>query len=144
MGKTCRTLYGDGEHCIPGCSPRASSCNPKLVDSAFGCSFRPEHLKEAMLAQQARASFLNRNNEMVLDVRSVERSLPHSIIAFFYVSTMSTSEQADVRELHSAFLAEYRLRRNAAGTPPLLRLTFETEGKDKGGRIVSDTPFHVS
>ena len=144
-GKTCAQLHGDGDRCIPGCSSRASSCDPLDAGSeSYGCSFRPEHLREALFSQGSSEAALARNNEMVVDMRSVESQLPRSIEAFFYVSSMGPSEREQVRRVRERFLAEHKLDGRAPGSPPLLRLDFRSAGKDAGGMVVGSRPFHVA
>ena len=46
-------------------------------------------------------------NEMVVDIRSVRDHLPHSIEAFFYLSTSTAEEISRVRMIHTLFTQEY-------------------------------------
>lgn len=128
QSKVCDTLYGD-ESCIPGCSPPDKQC---FAGRAYDCSFPPTQLKEALLAQQSRDSYKNRNNEMVLDTRSVVAGMPNSIDGFFYLSTKPGGAEY-MRGVQRKFAATYGL--SAERTPPLMELEFT------GGAISGDQPF---
>ena len=60
--KVCNPLGGDGVSCIPGCYPKGQECED--VGHAWMCSFPPSQLKQALQAQQDRADFRERNNEV--------------------------------------------------------------------------------
>ena len=126
----CRR-YGDDE-CIPGCFPPAKQCSPG--GKAYECSYPPDQLAAALAAQEASSSFAGRNNEMVLDTRSVVHGLPNTVEGFFFLSTMADGE-ASMRSVQQRFAAAYHL--TAESAPPLVRLSFG----GKGGFIDGDAPF---
>ena len=76
---------------------------------------------------------------MVIDLRSVTQALPHSIEAFFYVSSGGPDQLAFAREAQHSFVEYYGLDRTYA--PPLLRLEMEGNSEGRGGAIVGDRPF---
>ena len=136
--KVCKTLGGD-DRCIPGCYPKGTQCQEFSGGRTYMCSYAPDFLKDALEAQQSRESYRGRNNEMVVDLRSVIPRLPHSIEAFFYVSSGGDEEMALAREVQQKFASHFGLSR--AFAPPLLRLNFESTGEGHGGAIVGDEPF---
>ena len=75
-----------------------------------------------------------RNNEMVLDTRSVVHGLPNTIEGFFFLSTMDDAG-AGVKTVRDKFIAYYHLTPDTA--PPLVRLSFG----GKGGVIDGEAPF---
>lgn len=132
QSKVCEKLYGD-ETCTPGCFPPEGHCTPG--GRAYDCSFPPHQLADALRAQETTSSFAGRNNELVLDTRSVVHALPHSIDGFFFLSTMGDAGAEALARVRANFMARYRL--TAADAPPLVRLSF---GGD-GGAIDGDAPF---
>ena len=122
MDKICNPLGGDGATCIPGCYPAGQQCPD--VRHEWSCSFPPTHLREALQAQELR--FLARNNEMVVDLRSVERNLPDAIAGFFYCARSGTSEIQRVQRARADFLAYYGL--SSERGPPLLVLDLSLAG----------------
>ena len=82
-----------------------------------------------------RPSFLNRNNEMVLDTRSVLNALPYSIDGFFYLSTMGAGGVSFMKGVRAKFTGAYSL--SEATTPPLVEIDFT------GGAVHGDTPFRL-
>jgi len=118
MAKLCRPLGGDGVTCIPGCYPRGQQCAD--VGHAWSCSFPPTQLGACLRAQEQRVDFLHRNNEIVVDMRSIEQNLPHAIAGFFYCARSGSSERSKVELARNSFLSHYHLS-NAEG-PPLLVL----------------------
>ena len=62
---------------------------------------------QAMQAQMMRQARDKTHNEMVVDTRSVTPFLPGAIEAFFYLTTSSTEEIAQMRFLSERFLQEY-------------------------------------
>jgi hypothetical protein len=122
MDKICNPLGGDGATCIPGCYPAGQQCPD--VRHEWSCSFPPTHLREALQAQELR--FLARNNEMVVDLRSVERNLPDAIAGFFYCARSGTSEIQRVQKARADFLAHYGL--SSERGPPLLVLDLSLAG----------------
>jgi len=132
QAKLCDPLGGDGSSCIPGCYPMGQQC-PDL-DRTYECSFPPTHLRDALMAQQARHDYRDRNNEMVVDLRSMSSNLPNSIQAFFLLST--STDEGYVRAARKTFLLDYGLTEDSG--PPLLLLSFE------GGSISGDAPFALA
>ena len=129
--KVCDKLYGD-EECTPGCFPKKQQCTPG--GAAYSCSFPPKELKFALEAQQGTDSFRGRNNEMVLDVRSIVHGLPNSIEGFFYLSTHPEGEDV-MRSIRSKFMGAFHLTPETA--PPVVQLNFE----GPGGAVDTDAPF---
>lgn len=115
--KVCSPLGGDGVSCIPGCYPQGKTC-PEMGHT-WSCSFPPSHLREALQAQQDRADFKARNNEIVVDLRSVLEQLPDSIQGFFAMG----GDDLLARDARDKFLDEYGLAE--ADGPPLLRLDLD-------------------
>ena len=124
MAKLCNPLGGDGVTCIPGCYPAGQQC-PELGHD-WSCSFPPSKLREALQAQERRVDYLHRNNEMVIDLRSIEHNLPHAILGFFYCAHSGSSEVQRVRNARRAFLAHYAL--SSEQGPPLLVLDLSPAG----------------
>ena len=104
---------------------------------AYECSFGPDHIGDALAAQAAVEHFRNRNNELVLDTRSVVHSLPYSIDGFFYLSSTEPDGAAYMHDVQQRFKAAYHL--SDEHTPPLVRLNFAGQG----GGIVGDRPFSL-
>ena len=104
MSKRCTKLGGDGI-CIPGCSPAGQDCD--AVRRTWDCSYPPSQLQKALQAQRANPDYRKKNNEMVVDVRSVTRHLPNSIEAFFFMRSGDETMKRNARLAYSAFLAEY-------------------------------------
>ena len=98
---------------------------------AYSCSFPPEELEFALRAQMHRESFRVRNNEVVVDLRSIVDHLPDSVIAFFYPVGAGAAERALVREQRAKFAMSYRLDSDSA--PPLLELD-----------LAADAPFRFA
>ena len=118
LAKKCTPLGGDGSACIPGCYPSDEQC--EAVGHDYTCSFGPGYLRMALEAQQARPSYKARNNEVVVDAKSMEAALPDSIEAFFYMPSASAEEIAIVRGARQDLLDEYDLSDETG--PPLLML----------------------
>jgi len=119
--KICNPLGGNGASCIPGCYPKGEWC-PE-VGHTYSCSFPPEQLKEALQAQEESAHMLNRNNEIVVDTKTVAANLPGSIQGFFFTAsdpTMEAKAQADTGDVRRVFLQQFEL--SEADGPPLLKL----------------------
>ena len=91
----------------------------------------------ALSAQFSSDSSRGRNNEMVLDKRSVVAGLPGSVEAFFVLSTMSESDVGYMRGIADRFARAYGLGKDTA--PPLVSLDFS----GPGGSIASDRPFKL-
>ncbi|KAL1496682.1 hypothetical protein AB1Y20_014276 [Prymnesium parvum] len=118
--KVCHPLGGDGVHCIPGCYPLGQTCAE--VGHEWSCSFPPTQLREALQAQLRREDMKQRNNEIVVDLASVEAQLPRSIEGFFV-----GAEEAHVREVREQFMLDFGL--SDADGPPLLRLNLDGGGE---------------
>ena len=131
--QVCDTLFGD-EDCTPGCFPKEQQCTPG--GRAYECSFPPEELADALRAQEAADNFRGRNNEMVLDVRSISHGLPNTVEGFFFLSKHPEG-LADMRALQKRFMSAYHLTPDTA--PPLVSLNFE----GSGGAIDTDKPFEL-
>ena len=86
--------------------------------NAYLCSFPPEQLQYAMAAQLQRESFTNRNNEMVIDLSSVEPRLPAAVEGFFIVAGAPDYKENEVRDAYAAFKSYYTMADEAA--PPLM------------------------
>ena len=67
-----------------------------------------------------RESFTKRNNEMVIDLTSVEPRLPHSIEGFFYVAGSPDYKEAEARDAYDRFMTSYSM--DAEHAPPLMVL----------------------
>lgn len=124
--KVCDPLGGDGVRCIPGCYPHGEQCAEMHRD--WLCSWPPSQLRDALEAQRMRPGGLNKNNEMVVDTRSVVNGLPASIEAFFITRGSSALEYNKVLRAHEAFLREYPSI-PASMQPPLLELDLRDGGK---------------
>lgn len=74
---------------------------------------------------------------MVLDTRSVVAGLPHSVEAFFVLSTMSDLDVGVVRGHADRFAHQYGLGKDRA--PPLVTLDFS----GPGGAIATESPFKL-
>lgn len=98
MGKVCSPLGGDGSSCIPGCSPVGQQCHE--VGHDWQCSFPPNRLKDALEHQQARPSYRNRNNEIIVDVNDLQTKLPDAIQAFFILTTSDADDAGKVEAHH--------------------------------------------
>jgi hypothetical protein len=131
--KVCDTLGGD-EDCTPGCFGKDHQCTPG--GQAYECSFPPHQLADALRAQEATDSFRGRNNEMVLDVRSIVHGLPNTILGFFFLSTHPEGLR-DMRSVQKRFISAYHLTPDTA--PPLVALNFG----GSGGAIDTDAPFEL-
>ena len=131
MAKTCQTLGGDGTRCIPGCYPKGQQCPD--VGHAWSCSFPPSALREALQAQEDRIDFLSRNNELVVDLRSVTGRLPDSIEGFFFFKDSGPAERSKATSVRRAFLAEYGLSEEAG--PPIVVVDLQGGG---------DAPFSLA
>ena len=118
----CTPLGGDGVNCIPGCYPKGQQCHE--VGHDWVCSFPPDRLKQALISQQNRESYRDRNNEMIVDIRTVTSNLPHSIMAFWRKPNLDKDQQA--HQAHANFLAEYKLTKENG--PPLLVLDLKHGG----------------
>ena len=130
MAKVCDPPGGDGNTCIPGCSPEGHQCQE--IESPFECSYAPDHLGQALTDQQSGGG-ATRNNEMVVDVRSVVDALPHSIEGFWYTPSSDASRVKVVRDARAAFLAEYGLSDDEG--PPLLILDLTSRGGTRPFRL---------
>jgi len=117
QNKVCPTLFGD-DTCTPGCFDEAHWCSS--ASEGYSCSFPPHQLKQALQKQQSR--FLTRNNEMVIDTRSIVEHLPHAIEGFFFLSSSTTSRDK-MRAVRSSFKRKYRLSDVLA--PPLVKLAHD-------------------
>ena len=119
MQHTCEPIGGDGDTCIPGCSPKGQQCDELGI--AFGgtdgatCSYAS---LAASMRQQPRPA--NRNNEVVLKPHSVVANLPGAILAFFYTPGSGPNEKARVRDVHRQFMATFHLEPGTG--PPVLTL----------------------
>jgi len=125
MAKVCHPLGGDGVTCIPGCYPWGRQCPD--VGHDWSCSFPPNQLREALTAQEHRADYLHRNNELIIDMQSIEEHLPYAIIGFFYNARSGSSERSRVKLVRSSFLAHYSLGSDEG--PPLLVLDLPNGGR---------------
>ena len=122
-----------GITCLPGkersrCTP---GCTKSCTDVDYGCSFPPDRLKDALQAQlnNGRARSYN---EIVTDVLEIERNLPDSIQAGFYMTGSSNRERAAAQKAHADFLTAYGL---TVLDVPMVVLTLSDA---PGG---SDSPF---
>ena len=70
--------------------------------------------------------FLSRNNELVIDISSIESNLPDAIEGFFIAVGSGGHERSTVIGAHQAFLAAYRL--DEAHAPPLVLLDLDSGG----------------
>jgi len=131
MATVCDPLGGDGSTCIPGCSPSGKQCQE--IRSPFGCSYAPTHLKDALTDQQAGQA--SRNNELVVDTRSIVSGLPTSIEAFWYTPYSNAGEVQRLQQVHRGFLREYGLTELAG--PPLLTLDLTSRGGSRPFRLAS-------
>ena len=120
--KVCRTLGGDGEHCIPGCYPAGQTCAD--VHRDWLCSFPPSHIREALEAHARRGGV--KNNEFVVDTRSVVMGLPNAVEAFFFIRNGPSGEREHVEGARQAFVREFRLPEGQQ--PPLLQLDLHGGG----------------
>ena len=118
MSRTCDPVGGDGRTCIPGCYPIGQQCQD--IGRDYSCSFGPGSLRLALEAQQGRKSYRDRNNELVLDAKSMEGALPDSIEAFFFMPGTSSEDISAVRRARQALIDEYGLIDSTA--PPMLKL----------------------
>ena len=89
-------------------------------------NFPPTRLADALRHQQARQSYKDRNNEMVVDLRSIISRLPSSIEAFFLRPSSTEEEEQKVRDAHRAFLMEYGLEPTTG--PPVVVLDLSDAG----------------
>ena len=136
MAKHCNGGYGDGDTCIPGCSPKSEMCARANANEFCGqenswctfCSFAPTDLAEALKFQEGMGvwpDLIDRgqggnNNEFVVDTRSIDEQLPQIVLAFFYrVEPTHDGGEEDVRNQRAAFLRAYHLSESAV---PLVRL----------------------
>ena len=123
--KVCTPLGGD-DRCIPGCYPRGQQCQE--VGHTWTCSYPPSMLKEALEAQLSRADYVAKNNEIVVDTRSITSSLPGSIEAFFLVPNSFGEERARVVDAWRAFRRIYGLV-DESTIPPLLLFDVRRPGQ---------------
>ena len=126
-----------GKHgrCVPGCGDPPLWCDihqPLLMNNC-PCGFvncngrprpwKPEHLGYVMEQHRERGvpyktpQFHSGYNEVVFD--SAKWPMPHAVLAFFVVEGSGNREQDEAREVHAAFLKEFKL---TAAQMPLLRL----------------------
>ena len=135
--KICDHLYGEGDDkgCIPGCYPKGQQCQE--VGHMWSCSYDPQHLKDCLAAQQADYGAKARNNEMVVDLRSVTRHLPHAIVGFWYTPTSGNKERVDAINARDAFLREYGLATETG--PPLMTLDLTDTGGSNPFKLVTST-----
>jgi hypothetical protein len=129
----CEPLGGDGVSCIPGCYPVGKQCHE--VGHDWSCSFPPERLKDALRHQQDRDSYKSRNNEIVVDIRSITSRLPDSILAFWRKPKTHTDAVQQVIDAHTNFLHKYGLTKETG--PPLLVLDLKESGSAPFSRWVS-------
>ena len=99
MDKGCS---GHGATCVPGCTPW---CAERDVGSSSECAWKPERLDA--LARQQDATNPWGHNEIVLSPPSVERGLPHSVLAVFYQDQSSEEEKRRCAAVHRTFLRDY-------------------------------------
>jgi hypothetical protein len=118
MEKVCDPLFGDGETCIPGCYPKGQECHG---DVTWTCSYPPERLRDALQAQADRIDYQNRNNELVVDVRTVVSQLPEAIEGFFFIG-----DRTEPEETRRKFLTEYGM--TDENGPPLVELVLSHDG----------------
>lgn len=102
-------------------------CHPPRI---WECSF-PQHELKACLQAQLDTG-VKRNNEIVIDAQFLQRNLPHSIMAVFYMDEASHTRAASV---HKHFLRVHQLDES---TFPLLHLSLN-EGF-RIGTLVSAQP----
>jgi len=115
--KVCSPLGGDNHTCIPGCYLPRQQCVD--VGHPWTCSFPPSMLKEALEAQLSHPDMTVRNNEIVVDSRSVTDQLPASIEAFFVKKDSTVSERSVVAKAWREFNAEHRLVGEESAVPLL-------------------------
>ena len=89
--------------CTPGCFTK-SCTDMGREHNAYSCSFWEEELELALRAQQERESMRNRNNEMVVDTRTVVDARPLSVEAFFYRAGSPASDIDMARRVRRARL----------------------------------------
>ena len=70
-----------------------------------------------------------RNNEMVVDIKSVTSKLPRSVEAFWYTPASGDEEVRKAVAARQAFLRQYHLAEETA--PPLLMLDALSEKKQR-------------
>ena len=115
-------MRSDG--CIPGCLRKGQQCRDVgRGNNAYLCSFPPEQLQYAIEAQQKRESFTKRNNEMIIDLSSVEPRLPHAIQGIFYVAGSPDYKENEAREAYARFKEYYSMDPEQA--PPLMVVDME-------------------
>jgi hypothetical protein len=93
---------------LTGCTP---GCVQSCTDLDYGCSFPPNRLQDALVSQLSK-SYNGRArayNEIVFDVLEIQRNLPNSIQAGFYMTHSSNRERAAAQKAHADFLAAYGL-----------------------------------
>ena len=122
--KVCNPLGGDGVTCIPGCYPPGQQCHE--VGHDWTCSFPPERLRDALSHQQARDSYKNRNNEMIVDIQSIQSQLPGSILAFWRKPKTYADAVQQAVDARANFFQRYRL--TVDDGPPLLVLDLKGGG----------------
>ena len=139
QAKKCKNLQGVGDgSCIPGCFPKGKQCTD--LHQTHECSFPPTRLRDALQAQLDRPSFLHRNNEVVIDLRSITSRLPNAIAGFFFPSTFAdASPDASIlpREVRSKFIDTYKLDPTTA--PPLVIVEMSDSGE-----ILGNSPFSLA
>ena len=117
--KVCEPLGGDGVTCIPGCYAAGKQCPDMHRD--WQCSYPPSELREALRVQKSRDGYRLKNNEIVIEPRSVVDGLPESVEAFFVPRGSTPTERFKVFRYREAFLRAYP-RLPPERQPPVLLL----------------------
>lgn len=124
--------------CIPGCYPTGQQC-PDLQARAgcrnawcqriWDCSFPPSHLAGALRAQLRVSHTPPRagsHNEVVVDVASIVRNLPDSILGWYHTADADDGQRRLARDAHRAFMRAFNLTTEVV---PLVQLDFAVEGE---------------
>ena len=132
---------GVSNACVPGCwscldesNQPIPSCQPTWCTESqpWQCGWKPSELQGMLMQQEANligsACVVDGKcyNEVIVDTETFEAHLPHSLEAFFFLSTSSMSDEAHAREVHSSFLASYAGLVTAHAVP-LLKLTLSND-----------------
>lgn len=123
MGMTCDIPPRAGVHCIPGCGDDLQ-CAPSGTDSGY-CWWPPQQIEAMLLAHERRTLTADtacgqrdcNYNEVVIDARAWNASLPDLIEAVFFPAGSNRGE-VRARAVRHAFAAAYA---RTDGTPPLVR-----------------------
>ena len=123
--KVCKPAHGDGHTCIPGCYRDGEQCADMNRD--WLCSYPPSQLKNALQKHLDRGA--TKNNEIVVDTRSITSAPTEMIVAFFVVRGSTVAERNLVVNAHAAFLREYPWL-PPERQPPILQLDLKYGGRE--------------